>query len=330
MLRIIFYNFLFVILIIFSLEIFVRFLDLSQALGIDKKLIAMDESRFHFKYKKNSEGKVFGNLSIIDERGFRVPYKGYKYEKKKNILIIGDSVAFGNGVDENITFVGKIRQNLKNYNVHNFSLPGYQIKNHLINLEDFSDLLQTEKVIYFFTLNDINIDPNISVSPNIRTTRTKEQYDDWVKDLRRIKIIAHLNNFLRKYSHLYLFIKGVASDPSKRWFLDDLSMYNEKNVQALDELFSILNTKISKNSVDFKVIILPYEYQTRKSNCNDNYLTPQIEVKNILEKYDIKYLDYTNNFCEYKNPKTLFHHFDPMHLSEKGHEFLYGLIKDEI
>ena len=225
---------------------------------------------------------------------------------------------------------GKIRQNLKNYNVHNFSLPGYQIKNHLINLEDFQELLQAEKIIYFFTLNDINIDPNISVSPNIKTTRTKEQYDDWVKDLRRIKIIAHLNNFLRKYSHLYLFIKGIASDPSKRWFLDDLSMYSKKNVRALDELFSILNTKISKNSVDFKVIILPYEYQTRKSNCNDNYLTPQTEVKNILEKYDIKYRDYTNNFCEYKNPKTLFHHFDPRHLSEKGHQFLYSLIKDEI
>ena len=57
---------------------------------------------------------------------------------------------------------------------------------------------------------------------------------------------------------------------------------------------------------------------------------PQIKLNKILEKLEVNFLDYTNYFCDHKNPKILFYKFDPMHLSEKGHSLVFNLIKNEI
>ena len=40
---------------------------------------------------------------------------------------------------------------------------------------------------------------------------------------------------------------------------------------------------------------------------------------------DNNFYDLTPDFCKYKNPKKLYLKYDPMHLSEKGHEFVYRL-----
>ena len=50
----------------------------------------------------------------------------------------------------------------------------------------------------------------------------------------------------------------------------------------------------------------------------------------MLTELNVNYKDFTENFCEYSNPKSLFYKFDPMHLSEKGHSLVFNLIKNEI
>ena len=58
----------------------------------------------------NSSGIHFGQKIYIDQYGFRVPSKDFFYKKNnKSIFIIGDSTAFGNGIPEQKTFVGKLR-----------------------------------------------------------------------------------------------------------------------------------------------------------------------------------------------------------------------------
>ena len=47
-------------------------------------------------------------------------------------------------------------------------------------------------------------------------------------------------------------------------------------------------------------------------------------------KIDNNFYDLTPDFCKYKNPKKLYLKYDPMHLSEKGHEFVYSLTNDII
>ena len=59
-------------------------------------------------------------------------------------------------------------------------------------------------------------------------------------------------------------------------------------------------------------------------------LIPQKKIIKILIKLKINYSDYTKEFCDYDKPKSLFYKYDPMHLSSKGHSFVYNLLKNEI
>ena len=128
-----------------------------------------------------------------------------------------------------------------------------------------------------------------------------------------------------------MWLKGIVTNPSVRHFNYIYPIYNEED--------AILKLKIEinklKNSIDEKnnnltFIILPYEFQTRKENCNEKYLKPQSELKNILKEENINFFDYSKNFCIHKNPKSLFLKFDPVHLSKDGHYLVFNLIKNDL
>ena len=51
---------------------------------------------------------------------------------------------------------------------------------------------------------------------------------------------------------------------------------------------------------------------------------PQIKIKELSEGIN-NFYDLTSYFCKYKNPKKLYLKYDPMHLSEEGHNFVYNL-----
>ena len=89
-----------------------------------------------------------------------------------------------------------------------------------------------------------------------------------------------------------------------------------------------LKEETLKKDIKLKIFILPYEFQTR--NCNERNLLPQNKLNKILLNLKIDFDDYTLDFCNHKNPKSLFYKFDPMHLSKKGHSFVFNLIKNDM
>tara|TARA_B100001093_G_scaffold514775_1_gene589589 strand:- start:426 stop:1403 length:978 start_codon:yes stop_codon:yes gene_type:complete len=323
--KIILINFFSVIAILLFLEIIVGVFKLSNLMGIDKHLI-LYKSQSEYKFHPNSSGKVFNEMIFTDNFGFRVPRKNFKYLKKKSIIFFGDSVAFGNGVEEENTFIGIIRRELNNYNVYNLSLPGYQANHHKFNIKYLNKVKNIEKVFYVFTLNDIKELSNIKIMKSDDGSQKKKIF----KTLKKVKLFQHVNSYLRNKSYLYLFLKGIASDPSQRWFKIDREFYQNNNLKSFENILSQFKNQTTKKNVDFKVIILPYEYQTRKGNCKTDILLPQINIEKLLIKNDIAYIDLTKEFCNYNKPKKLFYKFDPMHLSEEGHKFLFNLLKNEI
>ena len=136
--KIIFFNFFFTILIIFTLELLANFLKISNLMGVDSELINTNNEN-HITYKKNSTGLIFNNRIFTDQYGFRIPQpviskSDFKYNKNQSIILYGDSVTFGNGIDEEFTFAGLLRKKFIDKNIYNISLPGYQINNHINNL----------------------------------------------------------------------------------------------------------------------------------------------------------------------------------------------------
>ena len=151
--KIIIINFFVAIFLILFLEFTINFFKLSNLLGIEKGLMYKQNGSHYLT--PNTTGKVFGVKVFIDKNGFRVPNKDYNYLGNKNFYILGDSTAFGPGVSEENTFIGLLRKKYFDINFYNSSVLGYQINNHIINLNDVNDFGQIDKIIYFYTLNDI-------------------------------------------------------------------------------------------------------------------------------------------------------------------------------
>ena len=225
--KIIIINFFAILSIIFFLEFFSNFFKLSNLMGIQSGLIYEKDSRNFFK--PNSEGVLFNKKVFIDEYGFRVPSKNFKYFSKENIFIMGDSVAFGNGVKEHETFVGLLRKNFKSKNFLNSSVPGHQMKDHVKNILLTKKFKNVEKILYFFTLNDVYNSSNVQ---NLKDKNNEASYN-----LKKIKFLNEINAFLRNKSYLYMLIKGIGTDPSKRWFLNVHKKYINDDLTSVEEKF---------------------------------------------------------------------------------------------
>jgi hypothetical protein len=318
-------NFFIILIIIIFLEFIVNIFKLSNLKGIEPGLINTS-NKIHKMYP-NVSGTHYGKKIFIDNNGFRVPYKDYNYDNSNNsIFIIGDSTAFGNGVNEENTFVGKLRKKFKNKNFYNTAVPGYNIRHFQNNLDEIEKFKNVKKVFYFITLNDIyggvsiiNLSKNKSTLKNIEHKKTLFE---------KINIINKLNAFLNSHSYLYIYLKGITTDPSKRYFMNILNNYSNNKLSEMKNYLTKLKNQTKNNNIQLKIIILPYEYQTR--NCEKKDLIPQYMISKILLSLKIDFSDYTSNFCENINPNSLFYKFDPMHLSTKGHSLVFDLIKNEI
>jgi hypothetical protein len=323
--RVILVNIIIISILLISLEIITRVFSMSGIMGMDSNLI--ENTNGINELKKNSKGKVFGKIVYTDSNGFRVPIENFEYSKDhSSIFIIGDSVAFGNGVDEKKTFIGSLRIKNKNINFLNSSVPGYQIFEHNKNVNKLNDFKKIKKIFYVFTLNDV-FEINRTNNNNQKSSKT----NSFFKRLKKTKFFQFINEYLRNKSYLYMYIKGIASDPSKRYFQYALNYYKNKNDFTDIEVYlsKLKNISLARN-IDLKIIILPYEFQTRKDNCIKENLIPQQIIEEILISLEVQYKNYTDFFCGSINPKSLFYKFDPMHLSEKGHKLVFLKMLKEI
>lgn len=298
-------------------------------MGIEsEKLYNLDNNEY--KFKTNASGLVFNKMVFTDELGLRVPRENFKYNNNlDSIIFFGDSVTFGNGVEEEKTFVGLLRQNYKKFNFYNFSIPGYQIDTHTKNLKYIEKINNVKKIFYVFTLNDIDVTNNIE--KNIVDNKIQKRDLNFIDKLRKNYFIRQVNYFLRNKSYLYVYLKGISTDPSSRWFKYDYNLYkNDKLLNNFDQFLDKFTMQTSKSKIEFSVLILPYEFQTRKENCNYEFLLPQDKIMKILQKKNIKFYDLTIQFCSKSKAKNLFYKFDPMHLSKKGHLLVYDFLNENI
>ena len=308
-----------IILFIIFLELVSNFFKLSNIVGIQKELINDNDEVIYLR--PNKKGLIFGEEVFTDSYGFRVPSKNFKYLYTENIFILGDSVAFGNGIKEEYTFVGLLRKKFDNINFVNSSVPGYQMKDQINIIKKSKEFKNINSILYFFTLNDVYGSSNI-----VDITSKKISNDTF--NLTKIKLLDDLNKFLRNKSYLYLFLKGVGTDPSKRWFNALHANYENLDPNVIKENFKFLDNFSKNIGTNLIVILLPYEYQTR--NCNENILKPQKKLIKILKDLNIDTKDLTYKFCNDKKSKKNFLKFDPMHLSKNGHKLVYNNLLNEI
>lgn len=280
---------------------------------------------------KNAEAVSFGTKVYTDENGFRVPQTTNKIDKnyKSAILILGDSVGFGCGIDEEKTFAGQLRVNLPSTRIYNSSVIGYNTFDYKNVIENFLPLHnEINKVYLLFCLNDISASSAKLIDKELNSSEEDIAWrETFVRSIKKIDFINTLNNFLRCRSTLYLLIKNLLTDPQSRYWAADSRLYLENNDQSfsknMQQLVDIA-TILKRRNVSFTVIITPYAFQLRNDISTKN---PQVKLGDFFKKRGINYIDSIVKFENLGIPyEEFFLPYDAMHLSEKGHNVIYNII----
>lgn len=312
--------------LLFFLEFSIRILNVVNILGHDENLYSFNTTPRSLN--PDIESIAFGKKIFTDSHGFRVPNKDYKYDNlKKSILIIGDSVTFGLGVKEEESVIGILRSENTEFNFYNTSVSGHNLKSYKEVLSKHINTLKFEKVIIFLGLNDIYYQEGIlkKISSENLTNNKKS----FVQTLKEKSSAVKINNYLRSRSALYILIKSLITNPQKRYFDTAYPMYlNNNNLNLYEQTIREIK-KLTEKNKKLIFILLPFEFQTRKINCNQKNLKPQKIIKNILIKNELNYFDFSQDFCKHQLPKSLYLKYDPAHLSVKGHNFLKKLIDNK-
>lgn len=270
-----------------------------------------------YGWEPNATGICFGKQVTIDEYGFRKLTCPQKYDS--SWLVLGDSVAFGVGVDTQDTFVQLLQNSLPNIRVWNTSVIGYDMRNYRDTLNHFTVETQIiprpQRVLLFICLNDIDLQSTFNKDLSVTT----------------FKSVESLLSFLRRRSKFYMFIKNVVFDRSRAYFLHDLQLYQKKGPELEESLNIIndMNTSLRDRNIEFMVVILPYEYQLRKKE--EQNLLPQQLLSAYLKEKGIPYIDAYEYFERADGDKRqYFLYGDFAHFSKKGHQVVADLLRERL
>jgi hypothetical protein len=285
----------------------------------DRALLRQRAYGDSYGWEPNATGICFGKQVAIDEFGFRRLTAPGSYDS--SWLVLGDSVAFGVGVDAEDTFVQLLQNNLPHTRVWNTSVIGYDMRNYQDTLKHFTVeteiLPRPQRVLLFICLNDIDLQSTFE--KDLSVTPFKSGY------------VESLLSFLRRRSKFYMFIKNVVFDRSRAYFMHDLQLYQKRGPELSESLAIIdnMNTSLRERSIKFTVVILPYEYQLRKKEAQN--LLPQQAFGSYFKEKGIDYIDAYEYFERAPDDKQqYFLYGDFAHFSKKGHQLVSDLLKERL
>ena len=325
--KVILINFLIITIIIVFLEAIIRLLGNVGLQGYDKNIF-FKENNIVLSVP-NKVFTVFGKKSKTDENGFVVPLNNFSYDmSKKFYLILGDSVTYGVGVEEEDSFVGILRK--KNKNLLNTAISGHNLESYLYILKKNNAKFKNniEKIVIFLCLNDAVSHQGVVLKEKLNKSNSKENFfENYVKN----DLVLRANIFLRERSYLYVYIKSIFSNPIERHYNYMNKLYdNEENLIKFKNNLIQINKFSKKNNLKLNFVLLPYAHQIR-NNCEKKFIKPQNEINKMFNSLNLNLNDYTNRFCEKFNKNDLFLSYDPVHLSKYGHKYVSELlINDKI
>jgi hypothetical protein len=278
---------------------------------------------------RNAQGVSFGADVWTDANGFRHDPTFEETNDQPAVLILGDSVAFGVGVDEAQTFAGLLRRKgAGTTTVYNSAVIGYALPDYKNVVTHFLPQHPEIKRVYLaMCLNDISHES----ASDIEAFLHGQGEDDAVGTIKGLPVIHQLHGFLRSHSKLYLALKNALTDPSERYFRHDLARYglDEATFNARMQPVLDIAEELRKRGVELTVVIEPCEPQLRSTDPALD--VPQKRLGEYFRKHEIRWIDPLPAFRQYPgNRSKLYLSGDAMHFSAAGHQLFFEQFFDTI
>ncbi len=319
-----------ILLIMGAAELYCRWFTRINFLGISRGMFISRAFGDSYGNRPDYRGGAFGAAVQTDANGFRIDPTFRGPTGGDAVLILGDSVSFGVGVDASKTVAGLLQRAMPQVRFYNSSAIGY-------GLHDYENVAGTllprkpeiKSVLLFYCLNDIYDTSAEEIEATVQKVDGTGGAPGPFSSFRAFALAT--NGYLRSRSKLYLSVKKVLTEPSMRYFRQDFAEYQKRLSNIGDSLRPLRNIaqELAARGVSFEVLVMPYEAQVRTKDQSS--FLPQTLVDDFLRQNGVAYYDAAPAFLQSGLPsQSLYLYGDPMHLSEAGHRLSFQFANAEL
>ena len=283
--------------------------------------------------KKNLKIYVEGYPYTTNNIGERSLQDYKKDESKYEVLVLGDSMTFGEESSDEFVWTNILKKINKNLNVINLAVPGYGTDQMYIVLKESIKIYQPDLVILAFVKDDLSrsmisfrearkpyfeIKNDELVLQNTPIKTPDEVYEE-IKEKRSNRPIYKKLKIYGLFTTLFNSSTYKIGDEN-RYYIANLC---NKHCLRLNEKIFFEASKLAKsNNSDFIILYIPDGKIERSNKEYKSYAVTLME--NMKKKYNINYLNLRPYFLDE-------HGFvSAGHYKEKGLSLIANIVNQEI
>ena len=291
--------------------------------------------------KTISNRKLTYKTNALGMRSQEVDYK------KKHILLVGDSVTFGLGVNNDETVSHYLSNKILNHQILNLGVPGYGIGQYYLNLRRHIKKLKPNLIVL-----------NIYTTNDLEETRQDQRYGvSKPFFLYQKGSLLHLNPKISKYSCSNIYsLSRIVKHLTPKFIIDKCKrrvIKRNKASPTIAKLIDEIRVLGMKKRIPTLIVLLPALTAVERVVCTKttiekitktvkpcNDLDPGFEefykyFSEMIKMYNLPHIDHLKNLVKYSQEKEVkflygnngkdIHHFSP-----QGNLFLANTIADRI
>ena len=278
----------------------------------------------------------------INSHGFRGPEIDIDKGDRYRIVVVGDSVTFGNELPEGAPFPNQLGRLLNRdelgYEVLNFALGGYDVLQEVATVEHKALIFKPDLVVVGFCLNDVGIlSLNHDYLMTLTAYRDNVLYESHLARflfqrfirarLARDMILANELSFFRM--NFKDRIDPIGEDEELRKLMADVGdefpsdMYDdEPRIGRLRYAFRKLSEVARQEGFDVVVVIIPWLF--------GNHRGAHDVVAHEAQRVGFDVLDLTDTFLEYRWEALRMTPYDPIHPNQLGHQLIAEALRSYV
>ena len=288
------------------------FYDIEMTRYANQIKIPSDNPKIGHVHKPGSEAELMGVNVKINADGLRDKDYPVNRGKEYRIVVLGDSLTFGWGVEKKYAFETLLEEKLNSIRpteILNFGTGNYNSEQEVNLFMEKGVKYKPDHVVLFYFINDAEVTPEKSGWEFLSYSRVITFY--WSKIHSLMANLSESKSFKSFYSELY-------SDDSEGWINTRKSL-------------SLMAQYCRDNEILFDVILLPELHNVVDYPLKEEHA----KIMAFLKENSINSIDLTQFFSSVKEPHKLWVALDDAHpnkiahsmISDYSYDFIAGGIK---
>ncbi len=280
------------------------------------------------RFIPNRRGLFEGGKTSIDKNGFRNGVDAKAWEKERKVMLLGDSVGFGLGIDDDQTISHQLNEafNKSNIGFLNLCNPAWDTVLLRGRLYQYGlEFGPWDLVIWMYYINDAK--HSVKYFPidvkSVNKSRSSQKTQFWESFIFKWPLA------MKKRFKKHVFSKKIKKDPNRsswdNYYKWCLSSFEPGTLTRLNEKAFIRDIVqwTRKNSSEIVFVIFPAENQLADENR-----MPQDFIKSLGEEYNFPVIDLLPYLIEADKGEKVYLPGDHQHLNAYGSQIVSNIVKE--